>query len=106
MPRITEVRRPDAEGLSQREIAASVGVPKTAVREYLRRANELCLLWPLLESTDDIALEATLLAAPVPVAVRPLPDSGSIHKELDWRTASCDLVGSRARSRTGFVITK
>jgi len=82
MRKITEVLRLDAEGLSQREIAASVGVSKTAVREYLRRANESGLSWPLPESTDDAALEAALFPAPVPVAVRPLPEWRDIHKEL------------------------
>lgn len=82
MRKITEVLRLDAEGLSQREIATSVGVSKTAVREYLRRAAHAGLSWPLAEGTDDVALEAALFPAPVPVEHRPVPDWRSVHREL------------------------
>ena len=82
MRKITEVLRLDAEGLSQREIAASVGVSKTAVREYLRRAADAGLAWPLSEATDDAALEAALFPAPIPVEQRPIPDWRQVHREL------------------------
>jgi transposase len=82
MRKISEVLRLDGEGFSQREIATSVGVSKTAVREYLRRAEAAGLSWPLPETTDDAALEEMLFPPAVPVAVRPLPEWRRVHMEL------------------------
>jgi hypothetical protein len=63
------------EGLSLRDVAASLQVPFTTVGDHVRRAKAAGLSWPLPEGLDDDALEALLFstAAP-PVAARPLPD--------------------------------
>jgi transposase len=72
-----------AERLSRRQVSASLGVPFTTVCEYIGRAGQAGLSWPLPEGLDDEALEARLFvkAAP-PVQVRPLPDWQRVHHEL------------------------
>lgn len=84
MRKITEVLRLDAQGLSQRQIALSTAMSKTAVRDYLFRAERAGLCWPLPEAMTAEALEATLFPPPVvlPAAERPVPDWRVIHKEL------------------------
>lgn len=82
MRKTTEVLRLAAEGLSQRQIAASVGVAKTTVAEYLARAKEAGVTWPLDEGLDAQALDAKLFPAPVAVTERPVPDWRDVHRQL------------------------
>lgn len=82
MRKITEVLRLDAQGHSHRDIAISVGIARSTVAEYLRRAAEAGLAWPLPETTDAAGLEAALFPAPEPVEHRPIPDWHAVHKEL------------------------
>ncbi len=63
MRKTTEVLRLHAEGLSQRQIAVSTGVGKTTVLEYLARAKEAGISWPLPEGMDGEALDAALFPA-------------------------------------------
>ncbi|TAM56149.1 MAG: IS21 family transposase [Chloroflexota bacterium] len=72
-----------AERLSRRQVSAAVGVPFTTVCEYVQRAGQAGLSWPLPEGLDDEALEARLFvkAAP-PVQLRPQPDWQYVHQEL------------------------
>ena len=71
------------EGLSRRQIGASLGIPHTTVADHLRRAAEAGLSWPLPEGMDDAALEAMLFPkGPAPAKVRPQPDFQTIHREL------------------------
>jgi transposase len=84
MRKITEVLRLDALGLSQRQIALSTNMSKTAVRDYLSRARRAGLGWPLPEAMTAESLEATLFPPPVavPAAERPIPDWRQVHREL------------------------
>jgi transposase len=72
------------QGLSRRQVGASLGIPFTTVADHLRRAAEAGLTWPLPEGLDDTALEALLFKQePAPPAeTRPLPDWNRIHTEL------------------------
>ena len=47
MRQITEVRRLNAQGLSYRQIAQSVGISASTVQSYLERAERAGLSWPL-----------------------------------------------------------
>ena len=61
MRRIRELLRLKFEnGLSSRLIAASLGMSKGAVGEYLQRARAAELRWPLSEDLTDTALERLL----------------------------------------------
>lgn len=55
---IREALRLKAAGISDRQIAASVGSARSTVQECLRRAREAGLTWPLPEEPDNHALEA------------------------------------------------
>jgi transposase len=71
------------EGLSIRQVSASLSLPHTTVQDCLRRATEAGLSWPLPEELGDDALEARLYRRAVASsAARPLPDYQLIHREL------------------------
>src|SRR5215218_6840851 len=60
MRQITEVLRLNAQSLSYRQIALSVGISASTVQSYLERAHRVGLSWPLPDDVDDAALEARL----------------------------------------------
>ncbi|MBU0985505.1 MAG: IS21 family transposase [candidate division Zixibacteria bacterium] len=85
MRKIREVLRlKHVHKASERCIATSCSVGRTAVAEYLRRAAVAGLSWPLPDNLDDEQLEQLLfpLAPEVPADQRPLPDWDYVHKEL------------------------
>lgn len=84
MRKIKEVLRLSAQGLSDREIARSLKIPRTTVRRYRTRAQDAGVGWPLPEELTDSVLEERLFppAPPVGRHERPEPDWGYIHKEL------------------------
>ena len=72
-----------AEQLSRRQVSASLGIPFTTICEYVKRAAQAGLGWPLPEGLDDAALEARLFVRDAPpVQARPLPDWNYVHREL------------------------
>jgi hypothetical protein len=61
--------------LSYREISAATGVGKTAVWEYIRRAEVIGITWPVPDDLDDGTLERRLFAYPgAPVVEREVID--------------------------------
>jgi hypothetical protein len=60
MRQITEVLRLNAQGLSYRQIAQSIGISASTVQSYLERAQRAGLGWPLPDDVDDAALETRL----------------------------------------------
>lgn len=107
MRKITEVLRLHAAGMSGREIALAVGVARSTVGEYLRRADAAGLTWPLSDGLDAEAVEARLFPAVEEVQDRPVPDWAKIRKEhrskrnhvtlrllwLEWKAANPDGWG-------------
>ena len=87
MRKIREILRLKADGLNIREIAASTGAARTTVYEYLVRAEEHGLSWPLPEDMDDEALEARLFppATAELARRRPVPEWREVHRELRSR---------------------
>ncbi len=75
------------EGLSRRQVARAVSLPYTTVANYLERASQAGLGWPLPEEMDDWALEARLFKHAVPLSSlsRPQPDWTEVHRELRLR---------------------
>jgi transposase len=70
-------------GLSNRAIARACGVGVGTVSNYVRRAQEAGLSWPLPAELDDVALERMLFPPPPPRGTpRPQPDLAWIHQEL------------------------
>lgn len=83
MRKIRDVLRLRAAGLSHRQIAKSLGLGRSTVGEYLARAEEADLAWPLPETLAEADLERLLFpdAHPLPEG-RPLPDWAEVHREL------------------------
>ncbi len=84
MRRLREILRLKYDcGLSHRAIAQGCGVGAGTVSEYLRRARQAGLTWPLPEDLDDAALEARVFpVASEAAGPRPLPDASFLHQEL------------------------
>ena len=70
--------------LSRRQIAQSLKASRSAVAEYLYRAEKAGISWPLPEDLTDEQLEQRLFPAQaiVAAAVKPLPDFDYIYREL------------------------
>lgn len=69
-------------GVEEREIAQSVQLSRSTVWEYVRRAKEAGLGWPLPEDLDDLTLETMLFpAVPVQRVEKLEPDWPHIHRE-------------------------
>jgi transposase len=107
MRKIREVLRlRHACGLSERRIALAIGLSRSTVSDYLKRAGNAGIAWPVAAEIDDAALERQLfpsidLAAEV---ARPLPDWNSVHKELKRRGVTLQLLWAeyRAEHDDGF----
>ena len=94
MRKIKEVLRLRFEaGLTYDAIGRSCNIGHTTVGEYLRRAQEAGLRWPLPEDMDDILLEKLLYPqSPNKVTERPLPDWNYVHKELKKKSVTLFLL--------------
>jgi transposase len=85
MRRIRELLRLKFEnGLPGRVIAASLGLSKGAVNDYLARAGAAGLSWPLPEDLTDTALERRLFPG-TPIA------SGETRPEPNWAYVDTEL---------------
>jgi transposase len=86
-------------GLSHRRIAASCGIGRPTVSEYLRRAEEVGLSWPLPIDLDDARLERQLFPPPpdLPAQARGIPDWNCIHKELRHKGVTLFLLWQEYR---------
>jgi hypothetical protein len=84
MRQIREVlRRSLSEGRSLREISQACWLPKSTVSDYVKRAKQAGLSWPLREDLDDDGLESLLFGVSTPpVQAKPMPDLGYLHREL------------------------
>jgi transposase len=84
MRKIKDVLRLHAAGRSARQIGPSVGLGRSTVAEYLRRAELAGLSWPLPEGLDEAALERLLFPPPPPSKDRQFaePDWAAVHREL------------------------
>jgi transposase len=86
MRRIRDLLRLKFEnGLSSRAIAASLGVSKGAVGEYLQRAQVAGLSWPLPDGVTDTALERLLFPGHPKASVIPRPEPNWAHVDQELR---------------------
>jgi transposase len=94
MRKIREVLRLSlAEGLSPRQVAASLAVPRITVRRYVERAQLAGLSWPFPDGLDDQALEQRLFSPlPPPSVTRPLPEWAHVHHELRRKGVTLQLL--------------
>jgi transposase len=85
MRKIKEVLRLKHHGgLSRRQIAHSCQISRSTVADYLWRAEQAGIGWPLPQDLTDQGLEQRLFppGATVPSSSRPLPDFDYIYQEL------------------------
>lgn len=94
MRKVREVLRLHwGSGLSKRQIAASCGISRPTVAEYLRRAEAAGLSWPLPVEIDEVELERRLFPRLTPPAAeRPLPPWVQIHQELKRKGVTLFLL--------------
>ena len=97
MRQIKELLRLKHEhGLSVRQIARSCGLPVSTVGDYLKRAQEAGLSWPLPEELTEEQLLASCLGSAAPAAADPpakaLPDWKEIHQELRRKGVTLQLL--------------
>jgi len=87
-------------GLSARQIARSLNLARSTVAEYLRRAGEAGLGWPLPDGLDDGALEGLLFPyKPVSDAPRVVPDWSLVHQELRRKGMTLFLLWQEHKER-------
>jgi transposase len=71
---------------SNREIGLSCGIGSSTVGDYLQRARNAGLRWPLPEELGDAELEQRLFPPPTPAnSSRLFPDFQEVHRELQSR---------------------
>jgi transposase len=89
-----------AAGLSHRQIARSLGLGRTTVREYLARAEAAELVWPVPEDRCETDLERLLFpgANPFPERGRPRPDWARVHRELRRPGVTLSLLWQEYRA--------
>src|ERR1700757_1063861 len=101
MRKVREVLRlRHALGVSERQIAFTIGVSRSTVGEYLRRAAIIGITWPVPERLDDAELEPRLFRAPTfeEKPTRALPDWSQVHKELNRRAVTLLLLWEEYRT--------
>jgi transposase len=100
MRKVREVLRlKHAVGLSYREISEATGVGKTAVYEYIRRAEAIGVTWPVAEEIDDATLERRLFACPGALVLeRNAVDWAQVHEELKRRGVTLLLLWQEYRA--------
>ena len=84
MRKIRDVLRLSAQGLSTREMASSLAIGRTTLREYLYRARAAGVSWPVPADLTDGDLERLLFPqiASGSRGTIPQPDWGYVHAEL------------------------
>jgi transposase len=101
MRKIREVIRLKwTSGLSNRAIARSCRIAHSTVSEYLARAEQAGLRWPLPEDLDEEGLYQLLFPEQVQEAekpARPMPDWEWVRKELKKRSVTRRLLWEEYR---------
>ena len=95
MRKIREVLRLKWEcSLSNRAIARSCSISHSTVGEYLRRAKEAGLSWPLPDDLDEDRLFELLFPKPPEPGARaiPCPDWSWVHAELRKKSVTLRLL--------------
>jgi transposase len=100
MRKIRDVLRLSANGMSKRQIAASLGISATAAGECIRRARHAGLGWPVADELTDAGLEdrpSRGLRAQ-PRSNRPHPAWALIHRELRRPGVTLQLLWEEHRA--------
>jgi len=84
---------------SQRQVAIQCGVSRPCVGEYLRRASDAGLSWPLPQELDDAQLDRLLFPPPpkLPAEQRGVPDWAVVYEELRKKSVTKFLLWQEYR---------
>lgn len=79
---------------SERRIAKSCAISRSAIAETLRRARNAGLSWPIPDGMDDGKLEQLLFppAIRMPSDQRPVPEMATVHQELKRKGVTLFLL--------------
>ena len=91
-----------AVGLSDRQIARSLGLSRPTVAAYVRRAQVAGLSWPLPEGLDAATLEQRLFPASATLAptTHLVPDWATVHHELKRKGVTLFLLWQEYKATT------
>jgi transposase len=100
MRKIRDVLRLSAEGVSTRQIAASLAIGRTTLRGCLERARDADLAWPLPPEMSDTDLERRIFPRTArDVSSRATqPDWAHIHRELRRKGVTLSLLWEEYRA--------
>jgi transposase len=101
MRKINEVLRLRWQcGLSHRQIATSCNIGTGTVADYLQRASNAGIEWPLPAEISDSELERQLFPRPLtlPADERPLPDWAAVDRELKRKGVTLLLLWQEYRA--------
>ncbi len=102
MRKIKEVLRLHFEkGFSTRQIARSLDISRSTIREYLDRAEQAAVSWPLSSELDETTLEYRLFPStcPVPQEKRQMPSPEYLHQELKRKGVTLQLLWEEYKER-------
>jgi transposase len=79
---------------SERQIAKSCSIARTTVKEYLSRAEQAGLAWPMVAELDDTALENLLYPSKVSVnpSRAPMPPMDYLYRDLRRKGVTLQLL--------------
>ena len=115
MTKYREILRLHSQGISGRNIAASLKCSRNTIRTVIIRASEEGIAWPLPDKMTDRVLEQTLFGKQSKSQKFKMPDLEYIHQELAkdsvtltllWKEyfENCRMENSRPLMYSGFVI--
>ena len=100
MRRVKEVLRLAHElGYSLRQVAESVRLGRTSVRDYLARADASGVRYEAVADKGEAEVEALLFRRPEPAVTRPQPDWAEVAAELTKPAVTLLLVWQEYRDR-------
>jgi transposase len=113
MTKYREILRLHSQGISSRDIAASIACSRNTIRAVITRAAEEGIAWPLPDHMTDRVLEQTLFGKPSKSRDYKMPDLEFIHQELAkngvtltllWKEyfENCRMENSRPLMYSGF----
>ena len=92
MTKYREILRLHSQGISSRDIAASLECSRNTIRAVITRASEEGIAWPLPGQITDRALKQTLFGKQSTKQKYKMPDLEFIHQELAKNGATLTLL--------------
>ena len=86
------------ESYSKRKTAQYLGLSPATVRNYISRAKQAGLVWPLPEGMTEEVLEALLFPSDDSSPCRPQPDWKDVHRQLSRKGMTLERVWSKYRA--------